>query len=225
MLENRREDILSKVAMKQTTMGFMNKKILDRVADGARGGAKFSKDIAPLIAMLGSMGTGAASAAKGLKSLKEMRRLKKMSPTKRALHKAFAKGTPGRKALGYGAAASGIAGGIKGIDVLSDRVGSKIHKKSSFKNMMDENPGLKKEDSRAVSRIFRTLHKFNPKMAGDPLVAGSFLKRSLQFKDEGIQPVDIKTLADIRKAQSQSKGDSILRGAFVRDAAGLAAFA
>ena len=211
--------------MKQTTMGFMNKKLLERVADSARSGAKFSKDIAPLIAMLGSMGAGASSAAKGIKSLKEMRRLSKMSPTKRALSEAFAKGTPGRKALGYGAAAAGIAGGIKGIDVLSDRIGSKIHKSRSFKKMMDENPGLKKEDSKAVSRIFRTLHKFNPKMASDPLVAGSFLKRSLQFKDEGIQPVDIKTLADIRKAQSQSKGDSILRSAFVRDAAGLAAFA
>lgn len=225
MLENRREDILTKLAMKQTTMGFMKKGLLGRLADKARGGAKFSKDVAPLITMLGTLGAGAGAAVKGGKSLKEMMKLRKMSPTKRALYKAFAKGTPGRKALGYGAAAAGIAGGIKGIDVLSDRVGTKIHKSRSFKNMMEENPGLRKEDPKAVGRIFRTLHKFNPKMAGDPLVAGSFLKRSLQFKEEGIQPVDIKTLADIRKAQSQSKGDSILRSAFVRDAAGLAAFA
>lgn len=136
------------------------------------------------------------------------------------------KDTPGRKALMFGAGAAGIAGGLKGVESIGDAISTPIKKKKYFNNMMDENPGLKKEPKRDVERIFRTLFKFNPTMASDPLVAGSFLKRSLQFKDEGIQPVDVKTLTEISKSiQGSKKNDGLLRSAFAGSGAELLAYA
>jgi hypothetical protein len=135
----------------------------------------------------------------------------------------FGEGGVGRRALMLGATAAGIGAGIKGTDIVIDAVTGAVHKRRSFNNMLAENPKLKRESQRDVKRIFRTLHSFSPRMAGDPLVAGSFLRRSLQFKEEGIQPVDIKTLVDIRKSVSGAKGESILSKAFATTAADLAA--
>ena len=79
---------------------------------------------------------------------------------------------------------------------------------------MRENPDLTKEPAKDVKMIYSTLHRFAPRLARDPLVAGSFLKRSLQFRTEGIQPNDIKTLAEIGRNMAQAKKESILSKAF-----------
>jgi len=148
----------------------------------------------------------------------------KKKPT--LMQKLIGKDTPGRKALMFGAGAAGIAGGLKGVEALGDSIGGPLKKKKYFNNMMEENPVLRKEDPKDVSKIFRTLYKFNPAMASDPLVAGSFLKRSLQFKDEGIQPVDVKTLVEVNKnLQASKKKDSILRNAFAGSGAELLSYA
>lgn len=148
----------------------------------------------------------------------------KKKPT--LMKKLLGEGTPGRKALAFGAGAAGIAGGLKAVEGLGDAVSNPLKKKKYFNNMMDENPSLKKEPKRDVERIFRTLYKFNPTMASDPLVAGSFMRRSLQFKDEGIQPVDVKTLAEISKSLKDSKrGDGLLSGAFAGTGAELLSYA
>lgn len=142
------------------------------------------------------------------------------------IQKLLGPGTPGRNALTFGAGAAGITGGIMGAEALGDAISTPLKKKKYFNKMMDENPSLKKEPRKDVENIFRTLYKFNPTMAGDPLVAGSFLKRSLQFKDEGIQPADIKTLAEInRSMQGSKKSTSALRNAFASSGAELLSFA
>lgn len=148
----------------------------------------------------------------------------KKKPT--MMQKLIGKDTPGRKALMFGAGAAGIAGGLKGVEALGEKIGDPLKKKKYFNNMIEENPALRKESPRDVSRIFRTLYKFNPTMASDPLVAGSFLKRSLQYKDEGIQPMDIKTLVEVGKNLKDSKKkDSLLRNAFVGSGAELLSYA
>ena len=182
---------------------------------------EISKDISPTIKLLGSLAAAAPLAAKAHKAYK----LRKMSPLKRALTKNFGKDTLGRKVLTFGAGAAGIAGGIKGMEALSDATIKPMQKRKAFNDMMDDNPALKKENPKDVKRVFNTLFRFNPKMAGDPLVAGSFMKRTLQFKDEGIQPVDVKTLTEVARNMSGGKSNSILGSAFLGGAKELASFA
>jgi hypothetical protein len=110
-----------------------------------------------------------------------------------------------KKALVFGTAGAGLTAGIRGADAAIDSIRTPLHKRRSFSKMMDDNPKLKKENDKDVKRIFNTLHKFNPHMASDPLVAGSFMRRALQFKDEGIQPVDVKTLAEVGKLTREGK--------------------
>jgi len=126
----------------------------------------------------------------------------------------------GEKVLGLGLGAAGLTAGIRGADAAIDSIGGPIRQRKAFNAMMDENPNLKKEDQGDVKKIFRTLHTFNPDMAKDPLVAGSFMRRSLQYKDEGIQPQDVKTLAEINKMRSDSRGKESLLQAMMGAAAG-----
>ena len=136
--------------------------------------------------------------------------------------KLFGKESPGRKALMFGAGAAGIAGGIKGIDALTDAIADPLKKKSFKKKMMEVNPSLKKANQTDVGRIFNTLYRFNPKMASDPLVASSFVRRALQFKEEGIQPMDVKTLAEVGEQDRRGRGKGLLSEAFTAGAASLA---
>lgn len=187
---------------------------------------RHAKQLAAAGALAGAIGAAGSKALKFGKKVSDARKLKKMSPLKRALVKGFGKDTIGRKALMFGGGAAGISAGIKGVEGLSDSISKPIKKRSAFKKMMADNPSLRKEDPKDVKKVFNTLFRFNPKMAGDPLVAGSFMKRTLQFKDEGIQPVDVKTLTEVgRNMQSNKSNSSLLSAAFLSGAKDLANFA
>ena len=189
--------------------------------DAMRSVKSGGEGLAGLVAAAG----GVTAAAKLLKDFKRANDLRKMSPAKRMLTEAFGKDTIGRRALMFGAGAAGLAGGIKGVESLSEGIANPIRKRSAFNSMMEDNPSLKREDQKDVKRVFNTLYRFNPKMAADPLVAGSFMKRTLQFKDEGIQPVDVKTLTEIGRNMSPGRSDSLLSSAFLGGARDLATFA
>lgn len=135
----------------------------------------------------------------------------------------------GARRLGmYGLGAAGIAGGLAGIDALKDVFDRKVGKEKAFKNMIQDNPGLASENPAHVKKVFNTLYTFNKDMAKDPLVAGSFTRRSLMFKDEGIQPMDIKTLTEIRRNMQDGKGGGSAARGVVGDLgtiSGLARFA
>ena len=187
---------------------------------------RHAKQLAAAGALAGAIGAVGKKGVDFGKKLHSARKLNKMSPLKRALVKGFGEDTVGRKALMFGAGAAGISGGIKGVEALSDSVAKPIKKRSAFNKMMADNPSLKKENPTDVKRVFNTLFRFNPKMAGDPLVAGSFMKRTLQFKDEGIQPVDVKTLTEVGRNMSSNKSNSsLLSAAFLGGAKELANFA
>ena len=191
---------------------------------GASGFGNFAGDVGkftkPLLGAAGGV-VSLLAARKAIKSAIRDHKLSKLHPVK----KFFAEGQPGRRALGFGLGATAFAGGVKGIDALAEGISDPFSKRNAFNNMMNENPSLKKEPKRDVKMIFNTLYRFNPKMAGDPLVAGSFMRRSLQFKDEGIQPADIKTLTEIgRNVVGAKSRDGILSNAFATSAGELAGF-
>ena len=162
---------------------------------------------------------GAALASPIVKAKLEER----FMPKPRLSQQLFGKGSVGRTALALGGAAALLGGGIAATEKATEAIKKPLERRSFYKKMLKFSPGLKKEDPKAVSSIFNTLYKFNPKMASDPLVASSFLKRSLQFKDEGIQPMDVKTLTEVSKniQQSKGRGSSILGEAFPTTASAL----
>ena len=126
----------------------------------------------------------------------------------------FGAGGPVQHALGFGLGAGAIGAGAYGASKLWDVVSDPIAKKNQYDAMLKDNPHLKSEDAQHVRRSFETLRRFNPDMAADPHVAGSFVGRALAFKDEGVQATVVKTLTEIRKnmADAKSKRTGFLKG-------------
>lgn len=116
--------------------------------------------------------------------------------------------------LMLGTASAAVTGGAALTAGLTDVIGGKLQKKVGIRRMYRENPWLDKEDKKTVSKFYDTLHRFSPNMAMDPLVAGSFMKKQLEFKDIGIQPNDLQTITSIEKAKRDAKGSRLLMNAF-----------
>ncbi len=126
----------------------------------------------------------------------------------------FGRGGALKKALAFGAVAAGIGGGVSLADKAVDAVHGKFSKRKGFNDMMEANPQFKNQPKKDVQGIYNTLYNFAPKMARDPLVAGSFMKKQLEFKTEGIQAPDLKTLSEITRNLGQARKESILSRAF-----------
>lgn len=114
----------------------------------------------------------------------------------------------------FGGAGLLLSGGTAAAGALADAVKDPIKKRVGKNRMMRENPWLRHEDNKTVDKYYNTLYRFAPAMAMDPLVSGSFMKKQLEYKDVGIQPTDVNTLANIQKAVGQAKQEGILARAF-----------
>jgi hypothetical protein len=120
--------------------------------------------------------------------------------------------TVGQAALTAAAAAGITAGGV-GIQKGFTALRSKIEKPKLFKSMLESSPGLKKMDQKKVHLTFNTIYNMNREMAKDPLVAGSFVERSVAQADISdsagvyVDPNTAKTMLESR----QRSGEPILR--------------
>jgi len=119
-----------------------------------------------------------------------------------------------RQGLMLGGASAALTGGAALASGLTNVIGGALQKKVGIRRMYRENAWLDKEDKKDVEKFYSTLHRFAPSMAMDPLVSGSFMKKQLEFKDIGVQPNDLQTIANIERAQRDAKGDRLLRQAF-----------
>jgi hypothetical protein len=107
-----------------------------------------------------------------------------------------------------GTALTGMAMSLAGD--LYDVAKRGITKSYNFKNMMKENPDLKDLKPKEVQNAFAALHKFNPEFAGDPTVAGSFVRRQASLGEFDLkQLTDLvgarKNLTDAKKLQAISR--------------------
>jgi len=115
----------------------------------------------------------------------------------------------GNAAAGIAAgAATGIAYSLAGDMFESLKRG--ISKTHNYRSMLKENPDLKDLPAKNVQKAFSTLHRFNPEFAGDPTVAGSFVRRQSQFPEfDTNQLANLigarKNLADLKKLPIPSK--------------------
>lgn len=110
-------------------------------------------------------------------------------------------------ALGTGvAAAGGIA--AEGVEAGVE----KVKAKRNFKRMLASNPDLRKNTAQ-IKPYFRALMHFSPMVAGDPLAAGSFVRRMHDFEDAGFPLQDVETLSRIQGARGNQGAGAVIRGA------------
>ena len=69
----------------------------------------------------------------------------------------------------------------------------------AFQRMLAANPDLKKLDKAKIAPVFDAYYKASPTLAKSPLVAGSLVRRTVEYGDVGLDP---KTIADLTKAEA-----------------------
>jgi hypothetical protein len=140
-----------------------------------------------------------------------------LSDAAKAFGKRFPRLAAGGKALAEGAGkavppvavglgiGAGITGAEKGIRSIQERFG----KQKDFQAMMSANPHLEKMDAGNVQLTYNSLRKAAPSIASDPLMAGSFVRRTLEMSDPPyVDAQTIKMLTDAQKNISQARGGS-----------------
>lgn len=156
-----------------------------------------------------------AGGAIGLEALR--RKIFNRPPT--VMQEIFGRGGIGRRAVGLGLLAAGLGAGAAGVSKAVDYTADHYGKKKAFDDMLKHSPSLKEHSQKDLHAAFNTLHKFNPDMATDPLTASSFMRRAMMFKEEGIQPADVLTIANARKLRTEAMDKKnefgVLRSAFV----------
>ena len=153
-----------------------------------------------------SQGAGAIATAALIKPIVQ-RLEQRLAPRKSLFNSIMGDRGPFRTALGYGLAGAGLAAGAGGAAAAYDKITTPRRQRIAKEMMYSQYPSLKAEDARVVNRSFDTLWRFNRDLAEDPTTAGAFVRRAVHFREEGIQPSDIKTLTEIRKnvADTHSK--------------------
>jgi hypothetical protein len=106
---------------------------------------------------------------------------------------------------GIGAAMAGSMG-VHGVD----RFVQAVKKGKDYKDMMEANPELARYDDGELQAAFNTLHKFNPELAGDPLVAGTFVRRVADA--DAIDHRTVGELARTRKEMGRPFGQQAAQG-------------
>jgi len=92
-----------------------------------------------------------------------------------------------------------------------------VTKGGDFRQMMEANPNLGELDSAAVHRAFNTLHRFSPELASDPIVAGSWIKRTVQFGAGDMPMETVRDLIGTRKSIREGRPDMRLDTVFAKN--------
>ncbi|MFZ4580511.1 MAG: hypothetical protein ACOYOB_19175 [Myxococcota bacterium] len=196
LLDQLGDYIRDNAASKPTAPGTFGERA---AAFGRRASASAGKGVLGAIEGAPKAAIGALGTAAGVALLSKFRKKPSL------LKSIFSSGGPLTTALAYGAGATAIGGGVwaagKGLEAATDP----YKKERAFKALKSESPALVSGDPVHARKSFETLWRFNPDMAKDPLVASSFVRKAIAFKEEGVQSQDIKTLADVRKAMSDAK--------------------
>lgn len=117
-----------------------------------------------------------------------------------------------RKAVGEAipgaVAAAGIAvmgtAASKGFGMVKER----FTKVRDYSNMLKANPMLRQQDAGSVQMVYNSLRKTAPSLAADPLIAGSFVRNTLELSPEsgpGVPLQSAKLLAETQRNITQGK--------------------
>lgn len=113
-----------------------------------------------------------------------------------------------------------VGAGIKGLGTVLSRAVDRAYvgmtegkdKAKAFSKMLGASPELGKEPATKVQRAFNSLYRWNPEMARDPLVASSFVQRSIDYG--AVTTQEVESMVKSRKFLNEARGgESILGGA------------
>ena len=107
----------------------------------------------------------------------------------------------GKSALGLAGAAAIVGTANLGMRAVEDAYRSMSEgreKAKAFSEMLSVHKQLGQEDKRKVQQGFNTLWNFNPHAAQDPLLAGSFVQRSVDYG--AVTTDEVAKLVSMRKA-------------------------
>lgn len=105
-------------------------------------------------------------------------------------------------------ASAGVAAAGLGIKAGYELVREKLTRQRDYKAMVDANPSLRGMDAKQVNMVYNSLRRLSPTMARDPLVAGSFVRKTIELAPESglsIDPLTAKTIAETQKNIAQAK--------------------
>ena len=121
----------------------------------------------------------------------------------------------GKNALGLAGAAALVGAANVGLGAVEGAYKSLTEgkqKAKAFGNMMAVHKQLGQEDKSKVQQGFNTLWKFNPDAAQDPLLAGSFVQRTVDYG--AVTTDEVSKLVSMRKALRDAEGKESVTGGF-----------
>lgn len=116
-------------------------------------------------------------------------------------------GTVGRY-LPAAAVSLGVASAVGGLGKAFNAIRNRMTKQRDYKNMLAANPHLRKEDASKVQMLYNSLRSMSPSMSKDPLIAGSFVRSSLDLSPESgpaVPPATAQMLAKTQESLSKAK--------------------
>jgi hypothetical protein len=120
-------------------------------------------------------------------------------------------GTVGRY-LPAAAVSLGVAAAAGGIGRAFNAIRNRLTKQRDYKNMLSANPHLAKEDASKVQMLYNSLRSMSPSMSRDPLIAGSFVRSSLELSPESgpaVPPATAQMLAKTQESLSKAKSKGL----------------
>jgi len=141
--------------------------------------------------------------------------LEKRAGAKMAVANAAGKGI-GRRALEYMGFGAAVMAGGAGAAAGYDKLHRSLTEGSRYKAMLKSNPDLRDKPKGEVREVFDIVHEYSPDLTKHPAVAGSFVRKALEYKDVGISPASVKELVDIQTTRAKAHGyptySGMLRG-------------
>lgn len=113
-----------------------------------------------------------------------------------------------REAIPGAIAAAGVAAVGAGVSKGYGLVKERFTKVRDYSNMLKANPQLRDHDAGSVQMVYSSLRKTAPSLAADPLIAGSFVRNTLEMSPEsgpGIPLQSAKLLAETQRNITQGK--------------------
>ena len=121
-------------------------------------------------------------------------------------HKTDAKEHIGKR-VAVGALASVPLFGLASAVPLAQSLAQRRKERNNYRTMLEQNPTLLQHDPEKVKSVYQVLETFSPSMTNNPLAAGGFVGKALEF--EAIDPAEIKNLIDIEKGMGSTSGKTL----------------
>lgn len=110
------------------------------------------------------------------------------------------------KLLGQAATIAGVTLGAEAISGLVRRAMGARDFSNDYRRMLAANPDLQGEDAQRVMDRYRILSRFGPSIAEDPIVAGHWIKQTLEYPV--VSPTVLKDVVDVEAKMRDMYGPS-----------------